>query len=246
MSNPLERRDLIKALLLLTGRSASSLAVEVGLNRSNVTHWLKHGGTAVGVERQDELLERLGVAGGTLNSNLVHVWTIKSGDLYPLSSLLSFADSHPFEMVYLFPSSMKFKNYFEFFKKPLLIQSTFSSFPIRIVFRNLPPILLPETKSQKLDDVLVRTGVAKWRNIPKKYLYPGIDVDNSIYEKFFSGKDLSIQEFEQVWNSGESDWEGRKMKETAISSWEEFISWAEQQGIRPEDARRYISENQGK
>ena len=130
MSNPIDRRILIKDLLLLDGRSASSLASETGLSRSNVTHWLKHGGSSVGIERQDELLEKLGVSRGTLSPDKVHNWTLKTGDLLPLARVLDWAGGRPYEMLFLFPSpviSFKELTNLNYLTRPHLIRSSFPS-----------------------------------------------------------------------------------------------------------------------
>ena len=194
MSTPLtDRRTLIKDLLILTGRSASSLATEIGINRSGVTHWLKHGGTSIGIEKQDEILSRLGVVGGTLSPDIVHVWNLKIGELLPLARVLSWAGGRPYKIFYLYTSSpKKLDHYFDHRNwssthHPLLIHSSFP--PINIVFRHRPPTFLPVTQIQLIDPVLVDTGLAEWVNIfiedyPEKDKYFFKIVDKLLYDEF--------------------------------------------------------------
>ena len=240
MSNSIDRRILIKDLLLLVGRSASSLASEIGLSRSNVTHWLKHGGSSVGVERQDELLEKLGVSRGTLSPDKVHYWTLKT-DLLPLARMLDWAGGRPYEMLFLLPS-FDIKVLTDFFSYPYLIRSLSPS--IRISFRWRPSVFLPVTKIQQIDPVIVQTGLAKWRNIPKKTpaSYPFIKVERHLCDKFEEGE-ISIEEFDQVWNSVKTLDEGkldgasfaREDEAEYAWTWEAVMTKAKESGLTPRE-----------
>ena len=243
MSNSIDRRTLIKDLLLLTGRSASSLAAETGLSRSNVTHWLKHGGSSVGVERQDELLERLRVSGGTLSPDKVHSWTLKTGELLPLARVLDWAGGRPYEMLFLIPSPLiSLKEFTNYLTSPHLIRSLSPS--IRISFRWRPPVFLPVTKIQQIDPVIVQTGLAKWRNIPKKTpaSYPVIKVERHLYDKFEEGE-ISIEDFDQVWNSVKTLDEG-KLDGVSFAleegksyglTWDAIVTKAKEAGLTPHE-----------
>jgi len=199
----MENQELAKNLLELRHQSISSAAKECGLSPSNVAGWLRGRPSTLSRENQNAFLIYLGLSegGGNLDPGRVHVWDLRR-DLMPLSRILSWTNKTPFEMVYLSPSMDRLKNYFKHFsyRAPLLIRSRSSS-PVRIVFHFNGPLLLPETKFQKEDFILIQMGLVKWRNIPKKWLYPLISVDTSTYEKFLPGKEPSEQEFEQVWNS---------------------------------------------
>lgn len=236
MSTPLDRRTLIKDLIILNGRSASSLASETGLSRSNVTHWLKHGGSSVGVERQDELLEKLGVSGGSLSSKLVHNWILKSGDLSSVERILKWAGKKPYEMIYLVPDPVDWRyRGSDLVKFPLLIRSPDSISPIRIVLRRKPSILIPDSEIQEEDIILVGTGLVKWSQ------YREISsVKQDLYEKFIR-KDISSQEYDQVWNSVS----GEKMNgaistkgesEKTPQTWEELVNQAKSKGISLQEA----------
>ena len=160
----------------------------------------------------------------------------------PLSRILSWADKTPFDMVCLSPSTERLKNFSKHFftRSPLLLRSCSSS-PIKIVFHYRGNLLLPETKLQKEEIVLVQMGLAKWRNIHKKWLFPIISVDTPTYEKFLPGKELSEQEFDQVWNSVS----GEKMNgaistkgesEKTPQTWEELAQKAKSKGISLQEA----------
>ena len=246
-SKDTDRRTLIKDLLILTGRSASSLAAEIGINRSGVTHWLKHGGTSIGIEKQDELLSRMGVVGGTLSPEIVHVWNLKTGELLPLARVLSWAGGRPYKIFSLRPSSpKKLDSYFDprnwsLTNYPLLICSSFP--PIKIVFRHRTPTFLPVTQIQLTDPVLVQTGLAEWVKIFIED-YPEMDkyffkiVDKLLYDDFLK-EVIPLEKFEQVWNSvsaesgaistiGESD--------KTPNTWEELVLKAKSKGISLQEA----------
>ena len=252
MSNPIDRRTLIKDLLLLTGRSASSLAAETGLSRSNVTHWLKHGGSSVGVERQDELLKRLGVSGGTLSPDKVHSWTLKTGELLPLARVLDWAGGRPYEILFLLPSPLiSLREFTNYLTSPHLIRSSFPS--IRISFRWRPPVFLPVTKIQQIDPVIVQTGLAKWRNIPKKTpaSYPFIKIERPLYDKF-EESEISIEDFDLVWNSvktmneGELDGASFALEEGKSYglTWEAVVTKAKEAGFTPREVAEKLGFDQ--
>ena len=238
-------KEIIRDLIFLTGRTITSTALEAGIDPTNLSRFLK-GHATVSEQKMEKVLELLGIEfPATLSPNRVHLWTLKTGDLLPLSRLLSWTNQNPFEMAYLMFSPRKLKSYLtfrSFMNNPLLIRSCSSSFPIKIVFRRRPPVLLPESKFEKEDHVLVHMGLAKWRNIPKKYLYPLIEVDNSTYEKFSTGKDLSVQEFEQVWNSISEKSESfiAEPEEIYGWTWERLVSSLKEQGETPEEVAKKL------
>jgi len=233
-------KEIVRDLIFLTGRTITSTALEAGIDPTNLSRFLK-GHATVSEQKMEKVLELLGIEfPATLSPNRVHLWTLKTGDLLPLSRLLSWTNQNPFEMAYLTFSPRKLKTYLTFMNNPLLIRSCSSSFPIKIVFRRRPPVLLPESKLEKEDHVLVHMGLAKWRNIPKKYLYPLIEVDNSTYEKFSTGKDLSVQEFEQVWNSISEKSESLIAEPDEIYgwTWDRLVAALKAQGKVPEEVAR--------
>ncbi|EAY56395.1 MAG: helix-turn-helix domain-containing protein [Leptospirales bacterium] len=226
-----KKEDMIKDLIYLTGRTITGTALETGIDPTNLSRFLK-GHSTVSEQKMEKVLDLLGIepTSGTLSPHRVHIWSIKTGDLFPLSRILS-STGQDFEMVYLTPQKyLRLKSFLEFMLSPLLIRS-FSS---KIVFRRRPPLLLPETKYQKEDVVLVQMGLAKWRRIPKAYMYPTIKVADVIYERFYSSKELSVQEFDQIWGlpgtmPGESKW-----------TWERLNSVLEGKGMTPGEVARTL------
>ena len=225
----------------MTGRTITGTALEAGIDPTNMSRFLK-GHQTVSDLKIKKVLEILGIDNTkSLSVERIHIWTIKSGTLFPISRLLS-CDGQDYEMVYLNPIDRKLKDYFGFMKSPLLIRSC-STTPVKIVFRRRPPVLLPETEFQKEDVVLVQSGLARWRKIPKKYLYPTIDVENSVYERFYSDKDVSVQDFEKVWNSvyeipssdGNSILADPGTESEYGWTWESVVSKAKKSGLTPGD-----------
>ena len=251
-----KNEEMIKSLISLTGRTITSTALEAGIDPTNLSRSLK-GHSTVSDQKMQKVLELLGLesTSGTLSPNRVHIWTMKTGDLFPLSGILS-STSQDFEMVYLVPFQLRLKDYLEFMRRPLLIRST-SPFPIKIVFRRRPPIFLPESKFQKEDFILVQMGLAKWRKIPKKYLYPVIEVESSTYEKFYSSNELSIQEFEQTWRIPDTK-QNKNMvasegvilaKEPEIEydsgwTWEAIMTKAKEAGLTPREVAERLGFDQ--
>lgn len=77
------KRWLIRILIELTGRSASSIAGMIGVHRSGLTQWLK-GRTTLGSESQDKVLKVLGIIDVGLDYKVgkllpgIHRWTVPS------------------------------------------------------------------------------------------------------------------------------------------------------------------------
>jgi hypothetical protein len=183
----MDRQILMIHLIALTGRSASALAAEIGISRSGVTHWLKHGGTSSGIEKQNEILSRLGVYRGTLSPDRVHVWTLKPGwHLASLVRLLSWASSSPFEMVYLAPPSLRIKESLPSDELPLAIYD--SEKKIRIIFRRK---IDPLNRISEAIDSLVPSGRSKWREP-----HP-VQIDSETFENWMNGN-VSVEEYDRI------------------------------------------------
>lgn len=226
----MDRRTLIKDLIILTGRFASSLAKEIGINRSGVTHWLKHGGTSIGIEKQDELLSRLGVVGGTLSPHMVHNWILKSGDLSPLVRILSWASPSPFELVFLSPDNDGEREYPPE-NLPLGIYNVEKK--IRILLRRKFDPMSPERESI---DSLVASGRAKWKDNPFSGIVPSssrdLRIDSGIFENFLAGN-VSGEEYDRVLGWGKTTMkDGDSM---SSMTWPSFVAEMARRGLRPED-----------
>lgn len=238
-------RNIVSDLIMLNGKTPSGIAKEIGVHRSNVLRWLK-GEKAIGEETERKILSMLGISGGTLFSDVVHRWTIKSGDLLPLARILNWAGGRPYAMTYLSPNARKFKNYImDPSCRPLLIYSP--SLFIRIVFLKMLPPHLPETQNQKEDSLLDQTGLAKWRDIHQECGYPFIRVDPYTYQRFLKKEEqdayMDIEEFDLVWNSFEDSgtpaWGSLSTKgegEETPRTWDELVKQAKSKGISLQEA----------
>ncbi|MHB8544746.1 MAG: hypothetical protein ACYC9S_12230 [Leptospirales bacterium] len=180
----MDRRDLIKDLIELSGLSPSHIAERSGLSKTGVLRWLKKGGSDLGENGRNKLLQELGVSRGSLSPNRVHFWKLKSCGLAPLARILSWSSTVPFEMVYLGNPNLRtmkslseeelFLSIYDFEKK------------IRILFRRkLDPLC---SDSEKIDS-LVASGLSKWRD--------SIRLDSRIFENWISGN-VSVEEYDRV------------------------------------------------
>lgn len=214
----MDRRDLVLDLIALTGRSASSLADEIGKHRTGVCRWIKGGSgfpIPIGEKTQDELLGKLGVYRGTLSPDRVHFWTLKSGELSPLVRILSWASSGPFEMVYLAPGNLRKK---KFLPDSDLLLAIYDSEKIRILFRRKPDPLNPDSEAI---DSLVASGLVKWKNtVPDEISR----IDPKIFDNLMTGK-VSVEKYDRVWEVGQ-----------VPLTWEAFGAEMERRGLCPDDA----------
>lgn len=225
--------EILKDLIVLTGRTISGCALEAGVDPTNLSRYLR-GHQTVSDSKIIKVLELLGIVNDALSLEKVHNWTVKSGDLLPLARILS-REGISFEMAYLIPSPLTLKNQLEFYRRPLLIRSI-SSPPLRIVFHRRPRLILPENQFQKEEVVLVQSGIAEWRKIPRKYLYPTIPADKNTYDHFYSGTDVTAEEFDRVWHSVNE--KNPKGEDKVL--WDVLIKKAREAGISPSEAAQRL------
>ncbi len=259
----MEKHSLASILINLLGISITSAAKSAGLNTSAVAGWLKGIPGRLSQEKQDELLEKLGVSRRNLSVDRIHYWILKTGDLTPLKEILEWT-AKPYEMIYCLPNKVDWRYRFsDLIKFPLLIRSIDSFSPVRIVLVRKPSIFVPDSEIQEEDSILIDSGLARWS------LYGEISVVNKPLFERFKNKEVSVQEYDQLWNSLETaprkggtkassdkisnfSWKefGREMDQRGISPEEalqriEGWSGAKQKGIQPEGEQKIISENQG-
>ena len=230
----IDDKDILKDLVVLTGRTVSGLALEAGIDAGNLSRFLK-GHQTVSEIKIKKVYDILGIVNDALSLEKVHNWTVKSGDLLPLARILS-REGISFEMAYLIPSPLTLKNQLEFYRRPLLIRSI-SSPPLRIVFHRRPRLILPENQFQKEEVVLVQSGIAEWRKIPREYTYPTIPSDKETYDRFYSGAEVSIEEFDRVWHSVEKK---KAKKECGKDLWEVVMKKAQEAGLSPSEAAKKL------
>ena len=231
----IDSTDILKDLVVLSGRTVSGLALEAGIDAGNLSRFLK-GHQTVSEIKIKKVYDILGIVNDALSLEKVHNWTVKSGDLLPLARILS-REGISFEMAYLIPSPVSLKNQLEFYRRPLLIRSISSSSPVRIVFHRRPRIFLPENQFQKEEIVLANSGLASWRKIPREYTYPTIPSDKETYDRFYSGAEVSIEEFDRVWHSVEKK---KAKKECGKDLWEVVMKKAQEAGLSPSEAAKKL------
>lgn len=228
----MDRRDLIKDLIGLSGKSPSRIAEDAGLSRSGVLRWLK-GGSDLGEKAQEKLLLALGGFGGTLSPHIVHSWTLKSSEeLVPLARVLSWATPVPFEMVYLVPGHFNFKmeelEGWGTEDNPLAIYD--SEKKIRILFRRK---LDPFNPNSEEIDSLVDSGRTVWRE-----LHP-LPLDLKIFKNCWNDK-LSVEEYDRILGLGEGAHPEGKDSRRDSMTWEAFGQEMERRGLRAEDILEMI------
>lgn len=236
----MDRRTLVKDLIALTGRSASSLADEVGLHRSNLYTWLKKGGRDVGLDAQDRLLDKLGVSGGTLSPMIVHQWTINH-NLDPLREILAWVGEE-FEEVVLIPQDIQVKDWFPTSNLFLLYSSSKS---IRILLRQKISPLIPAGASSLVNPT--NLPLLKWFDIPKGTgivdkltSNPLLRISRNLFDKFMSDAPVSLEEFDQILGlMGKIHPKGESPREDSMS-WEDFNREMERRGLWPEDILEMI------
>ena len=210
MSSDLKLADkliLVRLLLSLTGRSASSFASEIGVFRGSITQWLKHGVSSLGVEKQGELLGRLGVSGGTLSPHIVHRWKVFD-DLSNLQKMLSFISesiSTVPEIVRLgpiTPNPVHLSKY-PFSEFLYAITGSFHALLRRSIPATSPAISIWNIEKVFRDNLTGRRILDWKQNIQKDGEFdnePTIRVENSIFDKWWSDKNevVSLEEFNQA------------------------------------------------
>lgn len=244
---------LIASMLLsLKNKSITSVAKSCGLNHSNVAGWLKGREFMLSIEKQNIFLERLGYSGNTLASDRVHRWIIFD-DLSVFQRFLGFISETTIvvpEIVRLGPIAPA---PIHLLKHPFSESLYAITGSFRALVRRSIPSASPNTSIWDIEDVfrdnLTGRPILDWRKTIQKDgefdNEPTIRIENSIFDKWWrfpdSGdEDISLEEFDQVWNSVKT-LEGREKERDKKLSWKDFISWAEQKGISPEEVFRKIN-----
>lgn len=241
--SPEIKRWLIKILIDLTGRSASSIAETIGIHRSGLTEWLK-GRTTLGSESQDKVLKVLGILEGELDKNVVHIWNLKGGDLSPLVRILAWASSNPYEMVYMAPNTLRVKDWLSpewrsSLENPIQIGVVLPlaiydlEKKIRILFRRKLGALA--VNPQEID-ILVDSGLSKWKTVPKDSFFAKttIRIDPNIFDNWLSDN-VSIEEFDRILGSEAAISTKGESKESP-KTWEELVKQAQANGLSLQEA----------
>lgn len=228
-STPISKREIIRDLLDLQGRSASSVALLATLHRSNVTRWLKHGGSDVGEDAQDRMLAILGVLGGTLRKDRVHVWKwkLKELDLGPLVRTLLWAGG-TYEMITVAPMGRNITEW----TLPLPIAIYDRNIPVRIFLQTTVSPLIRGIDISLLGPGILPPGKACWRSRSRyQAVHPSgrletLLIEAKIFDKWEKG-DVSVDDYDRIlWGTEE-----RTEAPKNLMSWESFGKRLEQWGI---------------
>lgn len=229
------KHTLVKDLFVLSGITNLKLAMKSGMYPSNLSSWLKHGKATIGEDKQYRLLDALGVSGGTLKKDQVHVWhwKLKNLDLGPLIRTLEWA-GETWEMITIAPIGR------------MITKWTFP-FPIAIYDRNIPiRIYLKTTVSPLIRGIdislfgpgILPSGKARWRPrsryqaVHPSGLLETLQIEDRIFDEWEKGV-VSVEDYDRIlWGTEE-----RKETESpkTLMAWEPFGKILEQRGISQQD-----------
>lgn len=241
-STPLSKRELIRDLLALQGKSASSVANQAALQRSNVTRWLKHGGSDVGEDAQDRMLTILGVSGGALRKDVVHIWRwkLRGSDIQPLIRVLGWA-GETYEMITLAPIGRNMANWD--FPLPIAIYNR--NLPVRIYLEATFSPLIREVDISLFGPRILPLGKARWRPRSRyQELHPSghletLLIEEKIFDEWEKGI-ISVADYDRIlW--GPEKRKGNKTPKSQMS-WESFGKILEQRGIKQSDVLKKFPE----
>ena len=193
----LNEAKIIKDLIVLSGKAPSRIAEEAGLSRSGVLQWLKKE-VGIGSRARDKLLSVLGVSGGTLASDRVHLWTIDH-NLGPLREILAWVGEE-FENIVLIPQNIRVKDWLPTSNLFLLYSSP--KF-IRILLRQkISPLVLPGPKSWVNSTNLPHVKWFEYQKgsgiIDKLTTNPLLLIPRNRFDKFMSDSSVSLEEYDQI------------------------------------------------
>ena len=233
MSEPIH--TLVKDLFALSGMTNLQLAKSALVFPSHLSSWLKHGKTTIGVDKQYRLLEALGVSGGTLRKDRVHVWNwkLKEANIGPLVRTLMWAGG-TYEMIFVAPIGPNITEWN--FPLPLAIYDR--KLPLRILLLRTISPLIPERDLPHLDPGIMPPGKIHWRPRSRhQAIHPSghmevLQIEAKIIDEWEKGV-ISVEDYDRIL------WKPEKMKEPEVSrtlmSWESFGKILEKKGVFQRD-----------
>jgi hypothetical protein len=194
----MESYKLASLLLNIRGISITSAAKSCGLNASAVAGWLKGVPGRLSQEKQNIFLGYLGISGGTLASDRVHLWTIDH-NLEPLREILAWVGEE-FENIVLIPQNIRVKDWLPTSNLFLLYSSPKS---IRILLRQkISPLVLPGPKSWVNPTNLPHVKWFEYKKgsgiIDKLTTNPLLLIPRNRFDKFMSDSSVSLEEYDQT------------------------------------------------
>lgn len=226
---------LVRDLFALSGTTNLKLAISAGVSPPNLSSWLKHGKMMIGEDKQHRLLEALGVSGGTLRKDRVHVWNwkLKEADIGPLVRTLMWAGG-TYEMIFIVPIG---RNITEWnFPLPLAIYDR--KLPLRILLLRTISPLIPEQDLPLLDPGIMPPGKIHWRPRSRyQAVHPSghveaLQIEDKIFDEWEKGA-ISVEDYDRVlWKEEESS-DNKSPKN--LMTWESFGQRLEHWGIFQSD-----------
>jgi transcriptional regulator with XRE-family HTH domain len=203
------KRWLIRILIELTGKTASSIASLIGIHRSGLTEWLK-GRTTLGSESQDKVLQVLGIVEGSLDLGRVHIWKIFE-DLTSFREILFWNHLAQVErkttipeIVRLGPKYLGPQYLFNFPVSESLyaISGTFRA----VIRRSIPPAApvgaVRNIEATFYENVII--PILEWRHgiekDPEFGNEPTLKIDNPVFDKWWvlDNENVSLEEFDTI------------------------------------------------
>ena len=226
---------LVKDLFVLSGMTNLQLAKSALVFPSHLSSWLKHGKTTIGVDKQYRLLEALGVSGGTLRKDRVHVWNwkLKEADIGPLVRTLMWAGG-TYEMIFVAPIGRNITVWN--FPLPLAIYDR--KLPLRILLLRTISPLIPEQDLPLLDPGIMPPGKIHWRPRSRyQAVHPSghmeaLQIESRIFDEWEKGV-VSVEEYDRIL------WKPAKKNKPEVSRtlmpWESFGKILEKKGVFQRD-----------
>ncbi len=226
---------LVKDLFVLSGVTNLQLAKSALVFPSHLSSWLKHGKTTIGVDKQYRLLEALGVSGGTLRKDWVHVWNwkLKEADIGPLVRTLTWAGG-AYEMIFVAPIG---RNITEWnFPLPLAIYDR--KLPLRIFLMMTISPLIPAQDLPLFDPGMMLPGKIHWRPRSRyQAVHPSghmeaLQIEDKIFDEWEKGV-VTVEDYDRIL------WKSQEKKEfedsRTLMAWEPFGRMVEQRGVFQRD-----------
>jgi hypothetical protein len=237
-----KEQDLASILLGLKAQSITSAAKSCGLNPSAVAGWLKGVTGRLSQEKQNILLGYLGISGGTLASDRVHLWT-NDNSLEPLREILAWVGEE-FEAVFHTRGDGRFGG-----RIKIVVGLFNPSKSIRILVKQKISPMIADREIQFLDPMAPETiPHVKWLGRdPRENLLP----DSSFIEKVLNPKsEILPEEFDRFFKSlngsrkVEEEIPTRQGKSLTSQELKEILTrakdWSVDSGVLREDIRTLI------
>lgn len=223
MIENLDEIALANNLITLSGQSMSEIAREASLSPGNVSNWLRGNKSTLGEEAKSRLFSVLGIAGGGLNSELVHFWTLKKAKLDPFYNVLNLF-SKKLELFSVAPNKMGMREILpdRQFLPLILLNEEISIILIRKIYSL--ELNIPKPDPSKLPNG------SHWRSLPDDsfFKFPVQRIPNDVFNQIYENN-LSIDEFDHLFRS-------TQIPDSIIhkNTWEDVLGELQKSGFTPD------------